>query len=119
MPEIGWWVDPATIPLPIDFDFMRRAGLAGKKFACDPRPTALKFPSNVFSGAYRTGEPAPIQHEYFRRLREDPVALKQELLRELARRFAQFDRGGGATIFAREQRGLVSMPPLCGRYAGG
>lgn len=47
------------------------------------------------------------------------MALKQELLRELARRFAQFDRGGGATIFAREQRGLVSMPPLCGRYAGG
>lgn len=110
--EVGPWVDPATIPWPIDFDFMRRAARAGKRFGYRGRPSVLKFPSSLYPGSYRTVEPAPIQWECFRRLQVDPLALEHEMLCELATRFARLDRGGGASFFAREQRGTSSINPL-------
>ena len=98
---VGWWADPASIEWQIDFDYMRRAALAGKAFAFHDRPTAVKFPSSLFPDGYRTGEPAPIQREFFDRLLREPAALEIEILRDLATRFAQLDRGGGKGIFAR------------------
>jgi glycosyltransferase involved in cell wall biosynthesis len=110
--EVGPWVDPATIPWPIDFDFMRRAALVGKQFGYRPRPSVLKFPSSLYPGSYRTVEPAPIQWDCFRRLRDDPASLEHDLLCELGTRFARIDRGGGASIFARQQRGTSSVNPV-------
>jgi hypothetical protein len=112
VPDVGWWSDPATIPWPIDFDYMRRAALAGKRFAFHPRPTALKFPSALFPEGYRTGVPAPIQEAYFARIRDDPVGLEQELLQVLATRFCQLDRGGGKGIFARQPPRAAERQPL-------
>jgi hypothetical protein len=100
--DIGGWREPHTIPWQIDFDVMRRAALAGKRFACHARPTALKFPSSMFPDGYRLGGPAAIQRDYFARLTTDPRHLEQDLLLGLAIRFAQVDRGGGKGIFARQ-----------------
>jgi hypothetical protein len=99
--EVGDWAESESIDWQIDFDYMRRAALASKRFALHDRPTALKFPSSLFPDGYRTGEPAPIQLAYFRRLQREPEALENEILRHLATRFAQLDRGGGKGIFAR------------------
>ena len=113
VPDVGWWAEPETMPWPIDFDFMRRAALAGKRFAFHPRPTALKFPSAMFPDGYRSGEPAPIQREFFARIGADPEGLEQEILQTLATRFAQFDRGGGKGVFARERpRSAERRPTL-------
>jgi glycosyltransferase involved in cell wall biosynthesis len=101
--DVGWWADPETIPWQIDFDVMRRAALAGKRFACHRRPSAMKFPSSLFPDGYRTGEPAPIQRTYFERLRHAPDTLEREILIELAVRFAQLDRGGGKGVFGRNR----------------
>jgi hypothetical protein len=112
VPDVGWWSDPAAVAWPIDFDYMRRAALAGKRFAFHPRPTALKFPSAMFPDGYRSGAPAPVQEEFFARLRDDPVGLEQEMLRVLATRFAQLDRGGGKGVFARQPPRSAERQPL-------
>ena len=112
VPDIGWWAEPEAAPWPFDFDYMRRAALAGKRFAFHPRPTALKFPSAMFPDGYRSGEPAPIQREFFARIGADPEGLEQEILQTLATRFAQLDRGGGRG-FARERpRSAERRPTL-------
>jgi hypothetical protein len=100
--DVGGWAEPHTIPWPIDFDVRRRAALAGKRFACHARPTALKFPSSLYPDGYRLGEPAPIQRDYFARLTSDPEHLERDILLGLAIRFAQVDRGGGKGVFARQ-----------------
>ncbi|MGH2617692.1 MAG: glycosyltransferase family 2 protein [Thermomicrobiales bacterium] len=112
VPDVGWWAEPETVPWPFDFDYMRRAALAGKRFAFHPRPTALKFPSALFPDGYRSGEPSPIQREYSARLRDDPAALEQEILQVLATRFAQLDRGGGKGVFARQRPRSADRQPL-------
>ena len=106
--SVGDWADPAALPWQIDFDYMRRAALAGARFACHTRPTALKFPSSLFPDGYRSGEPAPIQRSYFSRIQSNPEALELEILRELAARFAQLDRGSGKGIFDRRRPGAAA-----------
>lgn len=105
--RVGRWSDPADLAWPVDFDYMRRAALAGTRFAFHPRPTALKFPSSLFPQGYRSGEPDPIQADYFARLRDAPATLEAEILRELATRFAQHDRGAGKGIFDRRRPDLA------------
>lgn len=107
--DVGGWKEPHTIPWQIDFDVMRRAALAGKRFACHARPTALKFPSSMFPDGYRLGGPAAIQRDYFARLTTDPRHLEQDVLLGLAIRFAQVDRGGGKGIFARQPPRNVNL----------
>ena len=107
--DVGWWANPETLEWQIDFDYMRRAALAGKRFAFHDRPTAIKFPSSLFPDGYRTGDPAPIQRAYFDRIARDPAGLEHEMLRRLATRFAQLDRGGDTGIFAREPAPRVSL----------
>jgi hypothetical protein len=99
--EIGGWADHRAIAWQIDFDYMRRAALAGKRFALHQRPTVLKFPSPLFRGAYQTGEPAPIQREIFARMERDPLALEREVLLDLAELLARIDAGGGKGVFQR------------------
>src|SRR3954463_5627443 len=41
--DVGRWRDPHPTPWQTAFDFMRGAALAGKRFPCHARPTALKF----------------------------------------------------------------------------
>ena len=53
--EVGDWADPASLDWQIDFDYMRRAALAGTRFAFLDRPTVVKFPSSLFPDGYRTG----------------------------------------------------------------
>lgn len=101
--RVGSWADPSALAWPVDFDYMRRAALAGMRFAFHPRPTALKFPSSLFPNGYRSGEPAPIQAGYFLRLRDDPETLEVDILRELATRYAQLDRGAGKGMFDRSR----------------
>ena len=136
--DVGWWADPESLEWQIDFDYMRRAALAGKRFAFLDRPTAIKFPSSLFPDGYRTGDPAPIQRDYFDRIVRDPARLELEMLRCLATRFAQLDRGGGKGVFARDpvarthhrlfqerrkerlyMRGLAELPPVTPGADGG
>ena len=70
--RVGWWADPQSCPWPIDFDFRRRAALAGKRFAL--RHAVRRCSSSqrpVPRTATASGEPAPIQRELLR-----PVARR-------------------------------------------
>jgi glycosyltransferase involved in cell wall biosynthesis len=103
IPDVGWWADPATIPWAIDFDYMRRAALAGKQFAFYKRPTVLKFPAARFDGAYEKREPAPIQRHFFDRLQQDPERFERDALLDVATEFARVHQGHGKGVFRRQR----------------
>ena len=78
MTTLGLWNDPAALAWHIDFDYMRRASLAGKKIGFVPDLTMLKFPSPLFR-PYATGATPP-QQPYMRTLQEEPHELQRRIL---------------------------------------
>jgi hypothetical protein len=130
--EVGGWADPATLDMPVDFQFSRRIALAGARFAYQPRLSVLKFPSTTFTNPYRNEDPLP-QAAYLRQMMLDSTALEGRVLQEIANYLARVSHGwalpitraflaGGGTPesveryqaerrLARERRGLDPSAP--------
>jgi len=85
--EIGFWRDPDELAWPIDFDFTRRAAVAGKKMKCIESLGVLKFHSAAWKLYSRTGTPP--QQAYLQEIIESPTKLSEKILIQLANRFAQ------------------------------
>jgi glycosyltransferase involved in cell wall biosynthesis len=85
--EIGYWRDPNELGWAIDFDFSRRAALAGKKISFLPSLGGLKFHSGVWKPYSHTGEPG--QKKWLERILNDPAQLNEEILSQLATLHAQ------------------------------
>ena len=93
----GPWRDPSTLPNPVDFDYWRRMGAAGARFAFSPTLSVLKFPSVWFDQAYRDVGMPP-QASYAARLHASPSQLERDLLFELAVLQAQASTGGDPPV---------------------
>jgi hypothetical protein len=85
--QIGFWRPPAELPFTSDFDFTRRAAVAGKKISCVPSLGVLKFHSVVWKAYARQGEPP--QADYLRAILDSPRDFGEKILSELAAQFAQ------------------------------
>lgn len=79
---VGLWRDPHRLPWPTDFDFHRRAFLAGKSFAFSARLGVLKFPAGAFR-LYAAAGQMP-QRPYVQRLKDAPEALERQILADTA-----------------------------------
>ncbi len=84
---VGWWRDPEMLSLPVDNELLRRMCASGIQFALSPRLSVLKFKSATWrmyalSGTYP-------QQPYFAALLEDPHALHDRVLTELALAYAR------------------------------
>lgn len=84
--EIGFWRKPEHLAWAIDFDFTRRAALAGKKFEFVDRLGVLKFHSAVWQLYSRSG-PAPAQ-SYLEEMARSAEASERRVLSELAARYS-------------------------------
>src|SRR5205085_6924150 len=71
----------------IDYDFSRRAALAGKEISFLPSLGGLKFHSVVWKPYSHSGEPG--QKEWLKRILNEPAQLKEEILTKLAVQHAQ------------------------------
>lgn len=88
-PPGGWgrWRNPDTLGEGVDTDLLRRAALAGARFAFEPRLSVLKFPSTFFRPYAPTGDPpeAPLLAD----MQQDPLALERRVLTDLVVASAQ------------------------------
>ena len=80
--EIGGWKSPEELAWTIDYDFTRRAAVAGKKFAFLPSLGALKFHSPTWKTYALTGEPP--QARWLESILKSPGQLNEQILAELA-----------------------------------
>jgi glycosyltransferase involved in cell wall biosynthesis len=90
--SIGGWRHFRGLSWPIDFDFTKRAALAGKKFAFQPSLGVLKFHSHTWKCYSQQGEPA--QERWLDLILRAPAALTEQILCEAAAQYAlsfQFD----------------------------
>ena len=85
--EIGYWRDPNELGWAIDFDFSRRAALAGKKISFLPSLGGLKFHSAVWKPYSQSGEPG--QKKWLELILNEPAQLNEEILTTLATQHAQ------------------------------
>ncbi|SRR5579871_13734 len=88
---VGYWADPSTLEIAMDFEWSRRAYRAGAKFAYCPRFSVVKIPSQAI-GLYKI-QGAPPQEELWRRIRDDLPAFEHELLGQIAAKLALFQWG--------------------------
>jgi glycosyltransferase involved in cell wall biosynthesis len=84
--SIGGWRHLKDLSWPIDFDFSRRAALAGKKFAFQPSLGVLKFHSQTWKSYAQQGEPA--QERWLRSILQSPAEVTEKLLCEAAAQYA-------------------------------
>jgi glycosyltransferase involved in cell wall biosynthesis len=85
--EIGFWWSPDELAWTSDFDFTRRAAVAGKRLSFVPSLGVLKFHSLVWKSYTRKGEPP--QETYLRAILESPRDLCEKILSELAAQYGQ------------------------------
>ncbi len=85
--ECGLWGDHLKLERGVDFDFLRRIHLKGKKIAFYPGLSHLKFPSWLW-GTYKK-DFDPIQKKYFNKLKTDPLKLEKEIFIEAAIKFSK------------------------------
>ena len=111
---VGLWRDPHRLPWPTDFDFHRRAYLAGKIFAFSARLGVLKFPAYAFRLYATTGQMP--QRPYVQRLKDAPEGLERQILADaslaLARHLSWWEwrlpLNMGAKVFLRALLRYVS-----------
>jgi glycosyltransferase involved in cell wall biosynthesis len=84
--EIGFWRDPDKLAWPIDFDFTRRAAIAGKKMKFVESLGVLKFHSANWKLYSRTGTPP--QQACWEEMLESSTKLSERILTQLATRYA-------------------------------
>jgi glycosyltransferase involved in cell wall biosynthesis len=95
--EIGFWRKPDELSWAIDFDFTRRAALAGKNIQCVESLGVLKFHSAVWELYSRSG-PAPAE-AYWEAMIKSPDDLSEQVLTQLAARYAQESQSRDKTPF--------------------
>ena len=86
MEAIGGWRHFSELSWPIDFDFTKRAALAGKKIEFVPTLGVLKFHSQTWKWYARQGEPA--QEQWLASIQNSPAELTEKVLTELAAQHA-------------------------------
>ncbi len=84
--ESGYWGEHTELSRGVDFEYLRRIYLSGKKISFIPRLTLLKFPSWMW-GTYGK-DYNPGQWEYFGKLEADPAGFEHEVLADAAVRLA-------------------------------
>jgi hypothetical protein len=84
--SIGGWRHFRGLSWPIDFDFARRAALAGKKFAFQPSLGVLKFHSRTWKAYAPQGEPP--QARWLDSILQAPAAVNEQILCEAAAQHA-------------------------------
>lgn len=80
--QIGFWRNPDEISLPIDYDYVRRAAEAGKKFTFLPSLGGLKFHSTTWK-TYAPKDELPQEH-WLESILKSPVQLNEQILTKLA-----------------------------------
>ncbi len=85
--EIGFWRKPDELSWAIDYDFTRRAALAGKRMECVPSLGVLKFHSAVWRLYARTGNPP--EQAYWEAMVKSPAMLSENVLTQLAASYSQ------------------------------
>jgi hypothetical protein len=88
--EIGFWRNPDDLSWAIDYDFTRRAAVAGKKFQFVESLGVLKFHSASWKLYSRTGT-SP-QQGFWEKIKESPANLRESILTQLAAQYAQQTR---------------------------
>ncbi len=84
--DIGYWGDHIKLHRGVDFDYLRKFQLAGKKISFIPKLTLVKFPSHMWSNYTKNTHQG--QTEYFDELKEDPETLEIKILRSAAVKFS-------------------------------
>jgi glycosyltransferase involved in cell wall biosynthesis len=90
---IGQWQDPDRLGRGIDFDFTRRAYLAGKRIECVPTLSVLKFPSAEWGTYARKGEPP--QDAFWQAMQKDPHEIVRQVLIDFTMTYARQYRQRG------------------------
>ena len=80
--DTGYWGDHLKLYKGVDFEFLRRIYLSGKKISFVPRLSLLKFPSWMW-GTYGK-DYNPGQLEYSGKLHEDPEVFEKKILSDAA-----------------------------------
>lgn len=89
--SVGYWADPATLDVAVDFEYSRRVHRAGKKIAFCPRLSVLKTPSHEVALYAQGGDPP--QRAMWTRVRDDPEGFEYELLGAISAEVAQHQWG--------------------------
>ncbi|HZY43276.1 MAG TPA: glycosyltransferase [Anaerolineae bacterium] len=90
---IGGWRDPHSISRAADFDFTRRAFVAGRRIEFAPVLSVLKFGSAWWKSYVRTGDPP--QAAYLQALLKDPIAVRDQVLFDMAVAYTRYYRSVG------------------------
>jgi len=85
--QIGFWRQPDELGWAMDYDFTRRAALAGRKLEFLPSLGILKFHSVVWKAYARKGEPP--QESWLRSILETPAQLNETVLAGMASQYAK------------------------------
>jgi glycosyltransferase involved in cell wall biosynthesis len=95
--EIGGWRDLKSIARAVDADFMRRVHLSGQRIEFVPTLSVLKFGSAWWRAYAREGDPP--QLAYLRSMVTDPIALRDQVLFDMAVAYTRYYRQlGKSTI---------------------
>ena len=95
--HIGHWRQPDELAWAIDYDFSRRAALAGKRISFLPSLGVLKFHSQVWKFYAHTGPPP--QEKWLGALQKNPAALNEEVLLQFAALSAHYFQDQDKTPF--------------------
>ncbi len=80
--SVGYWADPVTLDVAVDFEYSRRIHRAGKRMAFCPRLSVVKIPSYLI-GLYAIRGTTP-QEALWERIRTDLPGFERELLGAIA-----------------------------------
>lgn len=87
---VGPWRDPDAITRAVDWDFTRRAYLAGRRIECIPTLSVLKFPSLAWRAYARQGEPPQVA--YWQAMQQDPHEVARQVLNDFVITYARLYR---------------------------
>ena len=111
--SVGYWADPLTLDVAVDFEYSRRVARAGKRIVCCPRLSVVKIPSYL-SGLYAM-KGAPPQEALWARIRDDLAGFEHDLLNSIAAEVSVLQWGRPADslgVALRRVLGIVKRAAL-------
>ncbi len=121
---VGYWSDPATLAVAVDFEYLRRISRAGNHIAFCPQLTVIKILSERIGLYSLVGDPP--QKSYWERVQTDLHAFERELMTSMASDLAKRQSGGSEPfaglvrqaigIFKRDIRAATEQWPVFSRY---